>query len=135
MYKYRHQIPPTEMQNSSVSNAFQKDNCWATYFRSIAYAEDVVLSFFFLKTNLELVLDLLSSTFKRYHLENNISKTKKMIFSHPYMNEEYPKTIVSINYRLCYARSIQDAFGLKNILILKYVILSLATGKEHTTFI
>ena len=48
-------------------------------------------------TNLEETFDVLSTTFKTYHLEINISKTKKMIFNNQYIDGEYPETIVNIN--------------------------------------
>ena len=65
------------------------------YLDSVGYAEDLVLLFEDI-TNLELALDVLSATFKRYQLETNISETKMMIFNQ-YLNEKYPKPIVSIN--------------------------------------
>lgn len=65
------------------------------YLDWVGYADDLVLLFEDIE-NLDMVLDVLSTTFKRYHLEIYISKTKMMIFNHQYVNEEYPKTIVSI---------------------------------------
>ena len=44
-----------------------------------------------------MALDVLSTTFKRYRLEINISKTKIMVFNHNYINEEYPKKIFISN--------------------------------------
>ena len=61
----------------------------------VGHADDLVLLFKDI-TNLKLTL-VLSTTFKRYHAEINISKTKTMIFNHKYINEEYPETTVSIN--------------------------------------
>ena len=43
-----------------------------------------------------MVFDVLSTTFKRYHLEF-ISKPKTMIFNHQYIIEEHPKKFVRIN--------------------------------------
>ena len=63
--------------------------CW------VGYAGDIVLLFEDI-TNLELVLNVSCTTSKRYHVEIVILKTKRMIFNHQYINEEYPKTIVSI---------------------------------------
>ena len=62
----------------------------------VGYADDLALLFEDIK-NFEIALDVLSTTFKRYHLEINISKTKTMVFNHQYINEEYPKKIVSTN--------------------------------------
>lgn len=46
---------------------------------------------------LQLALEVLPTSFKRYHLDIKISETKTTIFTHQYVNEEYPETIVSIN--------------------------------------
>ena len=46
----------------------------------VGYADNLDLLFEDI-TNLEETLDVLSTTFKTYHLEVNISKTKKMIFN------------------------------------------------------
>ena len=56
----------------------------------VGYADDLVLLFKNI-TNSKLAFDVLTTTFKRYHPEINISKTKTMIFSHKYINEEYPE--------------------------------------------
>ena len=46
---------------------------------------------------MELAINLLSSLFKKYHLQVNIKKSKTMIFNHQYLNEGYPDLIVKIN--------------------------------------
>ena len=58
----------------------------------VGYADDLALTFED-TSNLQLGLSLLFETFKKYHLEINISKTKTMILNHQYTDEEYPDTI------------------------------------------
>lgn len=86
------------------------------YLDSVGYAEDLVLCFEDI-TNLELALDVLSATFKRYQLEINISETKMMIFNQ-YLNEKYPKPIVSINNTL-----------VENTIIFKYLGCNMKNDK------
>ena len=61
----------------------------------IGYADDLVL-FFLNEECLADAINLLYSTFKRYHLAPNIGKTQPMIFNHQ-TQEAYPKSIVSVN--------------------------------------
>ena len=62
----------------------------------LGYADDIALTFEDAK-NMELAINLLSSLFKKYHLQVNIKKTQTMIFNHQYLNEDYRDSIVKIN--------------------------------------
>ena len=65
--------------------------------------------------------NILSTAFKRYcHLEINISKTKTMIFNRQYINEEYPKKIVSI-----------DNTPVKNTTVFKYLTCNISNIKHN----
>ena len=70
--KYRIPVSATHSKSETVcQNALD----W------VGYVEKILLLFEDI-TNLELALDILSTNFKRYHLEINISSTNTMIFNH-----------------------------------------------------
>ena len=62
----------------------------------IGYADDLILAFNDRK-NLQLAIDTLNSTFHRYGLTINVTKTKTMILNQQYMNSDYPTTISMLN--------------------------------------
>jgi len=62
----------------------------------IGYADDIVLNFEDTE-NMQHAMDLLSTTFRRYHLEINISKTKSIILNYQSPNTDYPTSIVKID--------------------------------------
>ena len=65
----------------------------------VGYADDIVLNFQDTK-NMQLAINLSSATFKRYHLEINISKTKSIILNHQYLKTDYATSIVNIHGKL-----------------------------------
>ena len=79
-------IPRHASQNgTAVAGSFEMD--W------IGYADDL-LFIFDDKTSLQRGLKLLNSTFQRFHLEINATKTKTMILNY---EDDYPKSIASLN--------------------------------------
>ena len=62
----------------------------------LGYADDLILAFNDRK-NLQLAMDTLNTTFYRYGLTINVTKTKTMILNQQYMNSEYPTTISTLN--------------------------------------
>ena len=62
----------------------------------LGYADDLVLLFEDTK-NLKLGLELLHSTFEKYQLKINLSKTKTMILNYSQTNTTYPNSIVRLN--------------------------------------
>ena len=117
--KYRNPVLATHSERTAVG---QYTLDW------VVHTDNLVLLFEVI-TNLELALHLSFTTFKRYHLEINISKTKTKIFNHQHINEEYPKTIVSINnavventisfkYRGCNIKCHEPSIGASELEIL-----------------
>ena len=62
----------------------------------VGYADDLILAFNDRKS-LQLAMDTLNTTFYRYGLTINVSKTKTMILNQQYLNSEYPTTISMLN--------------------------------------
>ena len=62
----------------------------------IGYADDLILAFND-RRSLQLAMDTLNTTFYRYGLTINVSKTKTMILNQQYLNSEYPTTISMLN--------------------------------------
>ena len=60
------------------------------------YADDLALAFNDRKS-LQTAMDTLNTTFCRYNLKINVSKTKTMILNQQYINVKYPSTISSLN--------------------------------------
>ena len=60
------------------------------------YADDLCLMLND-KENLQLALEILNKTFRRFSLEINVTKTKTMILNHQYLNIEYPSSISELN--------------------------------------
>ena len=60
------------------------------------YADDLILAFNDRKT-LQPAMDTLNTTFYRYDLTINVTKTKTMILNQQYMNSDYPTTISMLN--------------------------------------
>ena len=81
-------IPASASERNRVSVGFNTID-W------IGYADDIVL-FFEDTKNMQDTLDLLTTTFDRFSLKLNSSKTKTMIFSYDEIGTEYPNSIVSV---------------------------------------
>ncbi|XP_066928505.1 uncharacterized protein [Clytia hemisphaerica] len=73
------------------------------------YADDIVLFLTNLRS-LDSAADLLNSTFNRFGLTINKGKTETMILNHNFADDEYPKSIISI-----------DNTTLKNVREFKYL--------------
>lgn len=88
--KLKYRIP------SSATTTHQRSKVGTQTIDWNGYADDIALNFEDVK-NMQRAIDLLSTTFSRYHLEINISKTKSIIMNHQHLNTDYPTSIVKIH--------------------------------------
>ena len=68
---------------------------WHT-FDWVGYPDDISLAFENI-SDMQRALNLLSTTFNRFHLNLNVSKTKSMILNYQYIGLNYPHSISSLN--------------------------------------
>ena len=63
----------------------------------VGYADDILLVF---ESNEDLqhALNIMSTVFDRYHLQLNVTKTKKMLLTQQYLNTVYPESIATVNH-------------------------------------
>ena len=87
-FKLKYKIPSTASQNGRIAVGYHVID-W------IGYADDLALCFA-KKSDLQLAINELHSTFKRFRLSINISKTKTMILNQQHCNTEYPSTICNL---------------------------------------